>query len=148
MALSLAPERGPSVAQARDIETVETAFFVGQRRPLERVPGWKGWVLRAIYFAFGWSCGDDVEGQAVCTSLELAKEMANKPGWFYLELPINTPLPDEMCHFKAHDFPSSEVRERYEARTTPIAAVRLNVVSELKKVSKDLEELTRAARAG
>lgn len=101
-------------------------------------------MVRAVYFTVGWCTGDGIEAQAICTSKELAEEMATQNGWFYHELPINTPLPDETCRFRAHVFPSSDVAAKYENLRLPVAAVR---VSEIEQLERKVEQVIRSASA-
>ena len=137
------------MARTCEIETIETAFFVGKRRPLSDFPLWKQWLVRFIYFALGWSNGDAVEAMAICTDKALAEDMANKPGWFLVRLPINTPLPDEPCQFREHTFPHSEEQERYETeRTVPVVAVRASVLQDVRRVEEQVDRLWRSTRAG
>lgn len=132
------------VARVGEIETLECAWYVGRRRPLSDLPFWKRWLVRAVYFTVGWCTGDGIEAQAICTSKELAEEMASQDGWFYHELPINVPLPDETCKFRAHVFPTSEVSDRYEHLRLPVAAVR---VSEIEQLHRKAEQIIRSASA-
>lgn len=143
-ASQLVPERDRNMAKASEIESLECAWYVGKRRPLSDLPAWKRWLVRSVYFAVGWCTADGVEAQAICTSKELAEEMAGKNGWFYHELPINIPLPDETCRFRAHVFPSSEVAQRYEALRLPIGAVK---VAEIEQVQRKIDRLVRSASA-
>jgi hypothetical protein len=133
-----------NVAQASDLETLECAWYVGRRRPLSDLPKWKRWLVRTVYFFVGWCTADGVEAQAICTSKELAEQMAGQNGWFYHELPINVPLPDETCRFQAHVFPSSEAAQKYEALRLPIGAVRL---SDMQKLEQKIEQVVRSASA-
>lgn len=135
---------GEAMAQAGEIETLESAWYVGRRRPLSDLSFWKRWLVRAVYFTVGWCTGDGIEAQAICTSKELAEQMAGQDGWFYHELPINIPLPDETCKFRAHVFPSSEARDRYEALRLPVAAVR---VSQIEQLERKVEQVIRSASA-
>ena len=97
-----------------------------------------------MYFTVGWNTGDGIEAQAICTTKELAEEMAKPDGWFYHELPINVPLPDETCRFRAHVFPSSEARPKYESARAPLVAVR---VSDLERAERLSEQIVRSASA-
>lgn len=133
-----------NVARAGEMETLECAWYVGKRRPLSDLPFWKRWLVRAVYFSVGWCTGDGIEAQAICTSKELAEEMAKEDGWFYHELPINVPLPDETCRFRAHVFPASEASGRYEHLRLPVAAVR---VSEIEQLERKVEQVIRSASA-
>jgi hypothetical protein len=133
------------MAYAHDIETAESAFLVGKRRPLTDFPVWKQWVIRAVYFLLGWDNGQAIEVQSICTTKELAQEMASKPGWFLIRLPINTSLPDEPCQFKEHEFPASGVHYQH---TAPLAAVSTAEIDNLKKLDQQVDELVRKVRAG
>ena len=132
------------MAQASELEALECAWYVGRRRPLSDLPFWKRWLVRAVYFTVGWCTGDGIEAQAICTSRELAEQLASQNGWFYHELPINTPLPDETCRFRAHIFPSSEAREKYERLKLPVAAVR---IAQIEQLERKVEQVVRSASA-
>jgi hypothetical protein len=142
--LSSHPEerRRSPMAAASDIEVLETAFLVGKRRPLADLPTWKRWLVRAIYRFLGYDNGAAVEVQAICTTEELARDVANKPGWFLVELPINVSLPEEPCQFKAHEFPASGVAGQHHR--IPLAAVNINQIHALEKQSEDLVRKVRA----
>lgn len=135
---------GDSVAKASEIESLECAWYVGKRRPLSDLAFWKRWLVRAVYFTVGWCTGDGIEAQAICTSKELAEEMAKPDGWFYHELPINVSLPDQTCKFRAHVFPSSEARGKYEAMQLPIGAVK---TAKIREVEQKVEQIIRSASA-
>ena len=139
-----AVDQGANVAKTSEIDCIDCAWYVGKRRPLSDLPFWKRWLVRAVYFTVGWSTGDGIEAQAICTSKELAEEMASKDGWFYHELPINVPLPDETCKFRAHAFPSSDAASKYEKLRLPVAAVR---VSEIEQLERKVEQVIRSASA-
>lgn len=141
---SLLVPANSAMARAEEIETLECAWYVGKRRPLSDLSRWKRWLVRAVYFTVGWCTGDGIEAQAICTSKELAQEMASQDGWFYHELPINVPLPDETCRFRAHVFPTSEAGDRYESLRLPVAAVR---VSQIEQVERKVEQVIRSASA-
>jgi hypothetical protein len=142
-------QRSRSMATASEIQVIDTAFLVGKRRPLTDFPFWKRWIIRAIYFALGWSDGDAVEVQSICTSRELAADMANKPGWFFVRLPINTPLPDEPCQFREQEFPNSEIAKRYErTHPEPLRAVMPEDLKHLEELDERLRNLVKSARAG
>lgn len=132
------------MAQATEIETLDSAWYVGRRRPLSQLPRWKRWLVRAVYFMVGWSTGDGIEAQAICTTKERAEQMAEQDGWFYHELPINISLPAETCKFRAHVFPLSDAREKYEAMRLPVAAVSHATI---KKAEQKIEQIIRSASA-
>jgi hypothetical protein len=143
------PRSSPNMAHAQEIQVIDTAFLVGKRRPLTDFPFWKRWIIRAIYFALGWSDGDAVEVQSICTSRELAADMANKPGWFFVRLPINTPLPDEPCQFREQEFPNSDIARRYErTHPEPLRAVMPEDLKHLEELDERLRNLVKSARAG
>lgn len=135
---------GAVMARAGDLETLECAWYVGKRRPLSDLPFWKRWLVRAVYFTVGWCTGDGIEAQAICTSKELAEQMASEDGWFYHELPINVPLPDETCRFRAHVFPTSEAAAKYDSLRLPVAAVR---VAEIEQLERKVEQVLKSASA-
>lgn len=129
------------MAIVHDIEILRSAFYVGRRRPLSDLAWWKRWLVRAVYFTVGWCTGDGIEAQAICTSRELAEQMASRPGWFIHELPINTPLPDETCRYRLHVFPGSDANRRYEAFNLPLVAVNTN------EVESKIDQIIRSASA-
>lgn len=137
------------MARAQEIQTLDTAFLVGKRRPLtEFCPKWKRWIVRAVFFALNWSNGDAVEVQAICTDRELAVDLANRwPSGFFVRLPINTPLPDEPCTFREQEFPRSEAAGIYE-RTSRAPLLSKGDIKNLKQLDEQLKDLVRSARAG
>lgn len=124
------------MARTKDIDVLETAFLVGKRRPLSEIPTWKRWIIRGIYFVLGWDNGAAVEVQAICTTAELARDVANKPGWFLIELPINVSLPEEPCQFKVHEFPQSDVSD--QSRRVPLAAVPVDQIKQLERETSEM----------
>lgn len=134
------------MAVANEINALDTAFLVGKRRPLADFPAWKRWAVRAVYFVLGWDNGAAIEVQSICTTEERARDMANKPGWFLIQLPINVSLPDEPCQFKAHEFPASGVAGQYSR--VPLAAVRTSEIRALQMVDEEAKRIAGKLRAG
>ena len=122
---------GERMAKADELEQLETAYYVGRKVPLaEVVPPFVAWLLRKIFFRYRFAlAGRDadcfaVSPQAICTTKELAVDMANKPGWFYHQLPINTSLPVEVCTFKEHVFPASPAAKTYKEAKFKVRAIK------------------------
>lgn len=106
-------------------EHVKFEFAVFQRRPLDSLPPWKRWLVRAVYFLVDWQTADGEEKQAICTDEAIAKAIVAAGGsnWFYHRLPVNVSLPSEPCKLDGVRFPLSEASEVYERKglqMTPI----------------------------
>lgn len=123
---------------------METAYFVGQRRPLSDLGRWRRTLVRFVYFVVGWSGGDQVEAQAITTTKECALGMASKPGWFVVELPLDHCLPEEPCQFRLHTFPASDAKARYDTDHRPLVAKPCaEVLAEQKGVEAAIEQVDR-----
>lgn len=95
------------------LDGAESAFLVGKRAPLDHLPAWLAELARKTYFKFGSILFGGIEGLSICTSKELAKDFAARPGRFVLELPVDECLPDEMVQYGYHDYPASKASPRY-----------------------------------
>ncbi len=104
-------------------EKLDCVYLVVQRRPLSTLPWLIRWLLRAVYFRYRWAASEheggdyfSVEYQGVYTSQEDAYNAARCDGFSYTALPLDVCLPAETCHFRHHDFPTSEASSLYRQR--------------------------------
>lgn len=143
-----APARLPEMALASDVQILPSAYFVGKRKPISELPWLWRWLARMVYWHTGWASDYGVEGQAICTSREMAEELCSKPNWFMQELPINTPLPDETCKFRLMTFPSSDAADGYRKRRAPFIALPERDLDKLVKVERELDQLQACIEKG
>lgn len=95
------------------LDGAESAFLVGKRAPLDRLPKVLAELARKTYFKLGSLLFGGIEGLSICTSKQLADDFASRPGRFVLELPVDECLPDELVQFGYHNFPASQASPRY-----------------------------------
>lgn len=147
---------GANVAQASELESAKSAWFVASTVPMETLPWLPRTFLRWLWRRYKWAIlRQDEQGkpigmqaQTTCTTAELARELANKPGWFFIKTPINAPLGDEVVFYGEHDYPASSVSERdykSQVKTYPLGAVEMRKLREADNKLDDL--LTRDTRA-
>lgn len=105
------------------LDGAESAFLVGKRAALDRLPEWIVELARKTYFRFGSIIFGGIEGLSICTSKELADDFASRPGRFVLELPVDECLPDKVVQYGYHNYPASKASARYLNRRFKFAAV-------------------------
>ena len=132
-------------------EQLECVYLVVQRRPLSTLPWLIRWLLRAVYFRYRWAASEhesgdyfSVEYQGVYTSQEDAYNAARADGFSYTALPLNLSLPAEACHFREHDFPTSEASPLYRRR--PVDTV-IMTDQMLKKLDEGVGRVHQSATA-
>ena len=142
---------GIPLVPAKAEKKVHSVCVVGQRRPIDTLPWPVRWLLRMVYFYYSWAAsGKDEQGyfcvelQGGYTSKADAYNAARADGWFYLEIPLNVPLPAETCHFGCHDFPVSEASPLYRQR--PVDTVILTDQM-LKKLDEGIGRVHQSATA-
>jgi hypothetical protein len=128
------------VVLLREIEALDTLYYVGKRRPISELTPEQQAKVREAYRDCHWSSDYGIEAQGVFTSKELAEAVCKErgPNWFYHALPINSCLPDETVFFRAHVFPGSDERAMYENLEAATRAVR---VSELRALQEEIDRL-------
>lgn len=135
-----------------DADKAETAFLVGQLSDIDSLPLvgrlYVNYVLlpvaRLAYFMWGWT--NILVAQSICSSKEKAREFANGPRRFYLELPVDADLPDRTCQFGQHDFPASAVSQRYQKRQLDYLAIpRKQASREMRGLAESVQRLKRTA---
>lgn len=114
-------------------EDLLTAYVVVQQKPLDQdllVPRWVKWLLRLIYFRYGWAAtGHDGKSYTkldfigIYDDVVAARWAAMVPGGSYRELPLNASLPEESCQFGIYDHPLSEASPEYRNRHMPFVAI-------------------------
>lgn len=110
-----------------------TAYVAVQQKSLKDdpyVPRWIKWLLRAIYYRYGWAAtGHDgksytkLEFLGIYDNATAARWAAMVPGGSYRELPLNASLPEETCQFGIYDHPLSDASPDYRNRQMPWVAV-------------------------
>ena len=145
--------RGNEMAESSGCpyEQLDCVYLVVQRRPLSTLPWLVRWLLRAVYFRYRWAAsqrdkGDyfSIEYQGVYTSQADAYNAARCDGFSYTAVPLNTLLPAETCHFREHDFPTSEASPLYRQR--PVDTVILTDQM-LKKLDEGVGRVHQSATA-
>ena len=117
-------------------EDLLTAYVVVQQKSLKDdpyVPRWVKWLLRLIYFRYGWAAvGHDgrsytkLEFLGIYDCASSARWAAMVPGGSYRELPLNTSLPETTCQFGVYDHPLSDISADYRNRAMDYVAVARN----------------------
>jgi hypothetical protein len=128
----------------------QTAWIVIRQKSLKDdplVPRWVKWLLRWVYFRYGWAAtGHDgrnytkTEFIGVYDSAPAARYAAMIPGGSYIELPLNCSLPEETCQFGKYDHPLSDASPSYRHRKLPFVAVPRADIEQLEaKVKQTLD---------
>lgn len=125
--MSAAVKRAPLLA------AVETAYYVGKRRPLAELSLLRRWLIRFAYFRTGWASDFSIECLGIYTDRNEAVEAANVPGGFMHALPVNASLPERNCRYREHIFPASEAAGKYR-RASP--DVEVTSRSQIEKVHR------------
>lgn len=115
-----------------------SVYLVAKRPPLSIHPPLWRYLARLVYKRIGWCPDHGIEYIGIYTSEAEARHAAGGDGYFYMELPLNSSLPDEVCQFGTHDFPHSEASHEYRNRRMPFVARRRK---ELDSQLADLAEI-------
>lgn len=115
------PETCPD--PVRDHEAPRSLYLVGKRPPLSDLPFLWRLLARFIYNRIGWSPAYGIEYMGIYQDEAEARHAASAPGFFFMELPFNSSLPEGSCQFGSHDFPHSEASPEYRKRSLPYTAV-------------------------
>lgn len=91
---------------------LDVAYLVGRRRPLTDLPLEQQQKIREAYAETNW-CPDAYECMGIFTSPIAAMEAANQPGFFFLELPIDSMSPDALGRYGLQDHPTSPASDWY-----------------------------------
>jgi hypothetical protein len=150
------------------IRSLGVLYCIGKRRPISELPEEHQQRVREAYRDTLWSSDKGVELQGIYTSKELAIKACKARGknWFWVELPIDSCLPEEtVMGDNVHAFPASPVREMHEnlqAATLAVPVTRMRQIEEElahlreeaahQQVIQDeiarLEAIVKAARSG
>ena len=116
---------------------LQSLFLVTKRKPLNRLPKQKQYQIRQAYRATGWASDYSVEFIGIYSRRDWAEHCCRgRKGYFITELPLNSNLPDETCHWRCQDQPaaSASVRRFQRARlkfaAVPVAGL-TNEITEL-----------------
>lgn len=141
MALPVRKIEGLPVCQ---LEGAERAYYGYKRKPVSEYPLLARLLIRFLYRRYGWNTDDgSVESVGIFTSEEIAREVADKEGWGFQELPVNQPLPEETCQFGLNDFPKSDARKQIVNRRLGYVAVPRHVIRTLEKANTRAREAER-----
>lgn len=133
-AVAIKHDRAPRLA------AVESAYYVGKRRPLAELPRWKQWLIRFAYFRTGWASDHSIECLGIFTDREQAILAASIPGGFYHALPVNASLPEENCRFREHAFPASEAAQSYVEASPGVEVVERQQVEKVHRLASRMRE--------
>src|SRR5262245_15040935 len=119
--LRMRKAQNPEYLKARaKASNMVSGFLVVQRRSINALPWFVRWVLRAVYFRYGWACSEkrgkdyfSIEYQAFFLDEADAYWAANQEGLSYTEVPINASLPLETVKWGKRDHPHSDASHRY-----------------------------------
>lgn len=106
MSTALKPVTAPAVV----------AYFVGKRRPLSDLPLEQQQKIREAWAETKWT-PNAYECLGIVTSEADARRAASKPGYFWIELPVDELLPEELGRRMKQDFPASEASDWYRELT-------------------------------
>jgi hypothetical protein len=105
------------------VDNLRSVYLVAKRPRLSVHPFLWRHLARLVYKRIGWCPDYGIEYMGVYTDESEARHAASSDGLFYMELPLNSSLPDEVCQFGAHDFPHSEASPEYRNRQFAFTAV-------------------------
>jgi hypothetical protein len=95
-------------------------------QPITVLPKWAQWMVRYIYFRYGWAAMAErdgvkysVEYRGVTPDESEARYLSSEPNASYTKVPWRSCLPIETVQFSVHDFPLSEVSPSYRNRKLP-----------------------------
>ena len=126
------------------VADIPSVFLVGKRPPLTGYPMLWRVLARWVYRRLNWAPDYGIEYQGVFTSEAAARHAASAPGMFYIELPLNSELPEETAQWGAHDFPLSDASSDYRHRRWPLIAVSRR---DLEMLEAKIEQVARSASA-
>jgi hypothetical protein len=92
----------------------ETLIYIGKHRPLSDYPKWARIIVRLAYWLTDYS--DSQESAGIARSWDEAYELAAEcpDGYFGMELPLGSLLPDEPCQLKPTVFFKTDAPDFYK----------------------------------
>lgn len=123
-----------------------TFYLVGQQRDISRLPPWRRYLVRFVYFVAGWHGASEVQFQTITSSELLARQIVgDKTGWFIVPLPVNECLPDEPVQYEEVPiYPNSDVSDRYAGERRPYAATSNG---QMRAVKHNIDQIIKSAAA-
>lgn len=100
------------------LAAVEVAWLVGKRRPITDLSSEKQEQVRRAYADTEWASDYCLDVIGIYTTMEAARAAADKPGYFFVRLPVNAAYPDEPGRYGIQDFPASDASNWYQ-QTSP-----------------------------
>jgi hypothetical protein len=95
-------------------------------QPLDRLPKLAQWIIRWIYFRYGWAASIKTEDgylsleyRGVTPDESEARYYSSEPNASYTKVPWRSCLPMETGQYGVHDFPHSEASDEYRNRELP-----------------------------
>ena len=121
---------------------ITVGYFIGNRRLLSEQVFWRRWLIAFACYVAGWTCGDEIHGNAITFDPDRALELSSRPGWFKVQLPLDSALPEEAVQFgdNADQFPFSDHTISYHRE--PLKTVR---VDDLVQLHDSIKTLARKA---
>ena len=125
-------------------------------QPITVLPKWAQWVIRFIYFRYGWSAtakrAEDgmyysVEYRGVTPDEAEARYLSSEPNASYTKVPWRSCYPVETVQGDTHDFPHSEVSHQYRNRKLPYSVVPTKEIDDRLLLEAKIEQVARAASA-
>ena len=118
--LHLRPQAAATLPAPAAVDSVASVWLVARRPPLSDCKVLYRWLARWLYTRIQWTPDYGIEYQGVYTDEAEARWAASGPGMFFMELPLNGSLPEEICQYGKHDFPLSEASAMYRNRRLPL----------------------------
>lgn len=117
------------VALEKDV-TPKDVWLMTNVQPISRLPKWAQWMVRFIYFRYGWAAMAQrdgmyysVEYRGVTPDEAEARYLSSEVNASYTQVSWRSCLPMETCQYGTHDFPHSEVSAEYRSRALPFDTV-------------------------
>lgn len=137
------PQRKPDESLPRydALDGVETAWYCWNAVPLSSKPWIVRWIIRTLATAFGFSCGDTMEGLCIVRTEQEAREIikhyaGGNAQQFPVARSIEDSLPVQAVQFGKR-LPNDPEGERYYSKhKLPMVAIPRAVLKEAEKVLK------------
>lgn len=121
-------------------------------QPITVLPKWAQWVVRYIYFRYGWAAMAErdgmkysVEYRGVTPDEAEARYLSSEDNASYTKIPWRSCLPVETAQGGTHDFPMSGASHRYRNRKLPYSVVPTKELDDRLLLEAKIEQVARAA---
>jgi hypothetical protein len=142
-------ERSPNMAALEDRAPFSDVSVVGNLRGIEHLPRWAQWMVRFIYFRYGWAALAKKDGvyysvelRGVTPSQAEARYFASEPNGFCMRAPWRTFLSTELGQYATQDHPLSRVSPDYRNRKLPYVAISRE---DLERLGRKIEQTVKCA---